>query len=208
MTGRSELDRKLLAAVERLGRALRAARQHLATRHRLSLLQIHLLEQLADRRARRVGELAAELDISQPTASDAIATLHDKGLVTRRRDVDDGRATVVALTARGVELATTVAAELAPLLAGDHATAADDRATALRVLLGEISRLQRAGVITVNRSCLTCHHFRPPQDGAAHCLLLDEPLADADLRLDCPDHRRVPTQPLPAPVVPGEPSRV
>ena len=92
MTTRVELDRKVLAAAERLGRALRVARQHLATAHNLSLLQLQLIEQLADRRPRRVGELAAELDITQPTASDAIATLQDKGLAARQRDTDDGRA--------------------------------------------------------------------------------------------------------------------
>ena len=192
MTSPAELDRKLLAAVERLGRALRAARQHLATRHRLSLLQIQLLELLADQRPRRVGELATELDISQPTASEALATLHDKGHVARWRDLGDGRATVVALTPTGNSLATTVAAELAPLLARtppNTAADADERATALRVLLGEISRLQRAGIITINRSCTTCHHYQPSVTGADHCLLLDQPLADADLRLDCPDHR-------------------
>ena len=57
------------------------------------------------------------------------------------------------------------------------------------VLLGEIARLHRAGVITVNRSCLSCHHYAPPPaDGPAHCLLLGLPLNDGDLRLDCPDH--------------------
>ena len=92
----------------------------------------------------------------------------------------------------GNSLATTVAAELAPLLARtppNTAADADERATALRVLLGEISRLQRAGIITINRSCTTCHHYQPSVTGADHCLLLDQPLADADLRLDCPDHR-------------------
>ncbi len=40
MHGAGDLDRKVLAAVERLGRALRAARQHVATLHELSLLAL------------------------------------------------------------------------------------------------------------------------------------------------------------------------
>jgi DNA-binding MarR family transcriptional regulator len=190
MTTRAELDRKLLAAAERLGRALRAARQQLATRHQLSLLQVQLLEILADRNPRRVGELAAELDITPATAGDAIGTLHDKGLAVRRRDAVDGRAVIVKLTDKGTDLAAHFATELGPLLAGDSRTRAADAATALRVLLGEISRLQRAGIITVNRSCLTCHHYRPPDrpGSTPHCLLLDQPLTDRDLRVDCPEH--------------------
>jgi len=197
VTTRAQLDRKLLAAVERLGRAIRVVRQHVATRHQLSLLQVHLLELLADRRPRRVGELAAELDVSQPTVSEAVATLESKGLATRRRDRDDGRAIVVALSRAGTQLAATVAAELAPLLGGSPAAADAEQAAALRVVLGEIGRFQRAGIITINRSCLSCHHYRAPAAAAdpAHCLLLDQPLTDADLRLDCPEHRPVPTQP-------------
>lgn len=192
MTTRADLDRKLLAATERLGRALRAARQHLATRHRLSLLQLQILELLADRRARRVGELAAELDVTQPTTSAALDALHAKGLISRRPHPVDGRATNVTLTTAGAGLAESVAAELAPLLAGDETATDGDRATALRVLLVEISRLQHAGIITVNRSCLTCHHYQPPGvRAAAHCLLLDQPLRDRDLRVDCAEYSGV-----------------
>jgi hypothetical protein len=71
----SDLDRKVLAAVERLGRALGAARQLQATRHELSLLGLSVVETLADGRTRRIGDLAAELDVSQPTVSDATTTL-------------------------------------------------------------------------------------------------------------------------------------
>lgn len=77
-----------------------------------------------------------------------------------------------------------MASELAPLLAA-AAGAATERATTLRILLGEIARLQDAGVITVNRSCLTCRHYQPPGGRSlARCLLLGTTLADRDLRLD------------------------
>lgn len=189
MTEPTPLDRKLLAATERLGRALRAARQQLATRHHLSLLQLQIVEQLADERLRRIGDLAAELDVSQPTVSDALGALEQKGFATRRPDPGDRRATTIALTPAGSALAELAATELAPLLATNETTSADDRATALRVLLTEIARLQHAGVITVNRSCLTCHHYQPPRPRTlAHCHLLDQPLTNHDLRVDCPEH--------------------
>lgn len=189
VTTRGELDRKLFAATERLGRALRSARQHLATRHRLSVLQLQILEQLADRRARRVGELAAELDVSQPTTSDAVGTLYGKGLVARWPHPVDARVINVTLTVAGAEIADHVATELAPLFTGDDTATDDDHATALRVLLTEISRLQHAGIITIDRSCFTCHHYRPSRARTpAHCHLLDQPLADRDLRVDCPEH--------------------
>ncbi|MEZ5246036.1 MAG: MarR family winged helix-turn-helix transcriptional regulator [Acidimicrobiales bacterium] len=191
MATATDLDRKVLAAVERLGRALRAARQHAATRHALSALGLSVLEILADDRARRVGDLAAELDVSQPTVSDALATLDSRGLVERHRDPNDLRSTLVTLTDRGKDVAAAIATELAPLLAAE-AGSTTDRSTTLRVLLGEIARLQAAGVITINRSCLTCRHFQPPQQASpARCLLLDCRLPDSELRVDCPEHESV-----------------
>lgn len=182
------LDRKVLAAVERLGWALRAARQHVATRHELSLRGLSVVETLTDGRPRHIGDLAAELAITQPTLSDAVSTLDKRGLITRDRDPADLRTTLVTLTGTGEAVAADIAAELRPILGAGTGTAAE-RATTLRVLLGEIARLQHAGVITVNRSCLTCRHFQPPGARArARCLLLDTGLRDQDLRVDCPEH--------------------
>lgn len=183
----ANLDHKLIAAVERLARALRAARQQVATRHRLSLLGVAVMETLANGRQRRVGDLAAELDVTQPTVSDALAVLANRGLVQRTTDPSDRRSTLVTLTESGRSTAADIASELAPLLAAD-AENKDSRALTLRVLLGEIARLQAAGVITVNRSCLTCLHYRPPGRQRAQCLLLGMPLPDAALRVDCPEY--------------------
>ena len=191
MNGDADLDRKVLAAVERLGRALRAARQHLATRHELSLLGLSVVETLADGPTRRVGDLAAELDVSQPTVSDAVTTLDKRGLIARDRDPDDLRSTLVTLTRDGAAVAAAIATELRPILAARSGSTAE-RATTLRVLLGEIARLQHAGIITVNRSCLTCRHYQPPGTRTrARCLLLDTTLRDHDLRVDCPEHQPV-----------------
>lgn len=188
MNSDADLDRKVLAAVERLGRALRAARQQVATRHQLSLLGLSVIETLTDGRPRRVGDLAGELDVTQPTVSDAVTTLQSRGLTGRHRDPDDLRSSLVTLTDDGAAIGSDVAAELQPVLAAESGTATD-RATALRVLLGEIARLQHAGVITVNRSCLTCLHYQPPGMGApAHCLLLGTDLHDEDLRVDCAEY--------------------
>ena len=189
MTTRTELDRKLIAAVERLGRALRFARQQIATAHQLSVLQVQLVEQLQSKPSQRIGALADELDVTRPTVSDAIASLEAKGIVSRRNDPSDRRVAVVELTDTGTVVAAEVADALAPVLETNRNIDADDEATALKVLLEEIRRLQHNGVITINRSCLTCQHFQPASESTeARCLLLKTDLLPQDLRVDCDEH--------------------
>lgn len=184
------LDRKLLDAVERLGHALRAARQRIATDLGLTSLQVGIIERLDHLDALPIGRLARELDVSQPTVSDSVATLVDKGLLARRRSAQDGRITLSTLTTDGLRVAERIQDALRPLYPTQHESSIDERGVALSVLLDEILRLQRAGVITVNRSCFSCHHYQPSTTTtSARCLLLDAMLTPAELRVDCPDHR-------------------
>lgn len=185
-----QLDRKFMAAVDRLGRALRVARQATATELGVSVLQLAVLEHLADGGARRVGSLANELDITAPTVSDAVAALEKKALVVRSPDPDDRRAIVVALTDAGRQSAATATASLGALLPAHSSASREERGIALAVLLGEIRRLQRAGVITINRSCLSCEHYRAPTSSkTARCAFLRMDLAPHDLQVDCVDHQ-------------------
>lgn len=60
-------------------------------------------------------------------------------------------------------------------------------------LYGVIAELQRAGVITIARMCVTCRHFRPDVhhgERPHHCALFELPLAQRNLRIDCPEHER------------------
>lgn len=186
------VDRKLLDAVERLGDALRAARRRIATDLGLTTLQVGIIERVDHLGAVPVGRLANELDVSQPTISDSAAALVDKGLLKRRRSTQDGRITLCTLTTHGHRISKKIRQQLRPLYAETDASDTDERGAALGVLLDEILRLQRAGIITVNRSCLSCLHYQPPvNDASAHCLLLDTPLPPPELRVDCPEHRAV-----------------
>ncbi len=185
------LDRKLLAAIDRLGTALRTARQSIATAVGLTPLQIQIIEVLgADTAPPRVGNIAADLNVSQPTVSESIDALVSKGLVERTLDPTDRRASLVRLTDAGTETGHTIAARMAPLRAATAAWDRTNRDTTLVLMLESIASLHRSGVITVDRSCLTCTHYDAGDDGApAHCRLLDLELSPANHRVDCPEHQ-------------------
>ncbi|MEZ5078907.1 MAG: helix-turn-helix domain-containing protein [Solirubrobacterales bacterium] len=187
----TDLDERLAAALERVGEALRVQLWDAAKRHGLTPTQLQVLLRLnADPpELRRVGALAARLDVTHPTASDALAALRRKGLVER---VHEGHRSPLRLTERGRAMADGLEGWQLRTCDGLARLPAEDKEATLRLLFELIAGFQREGTITIARMCATCRHFRPRQHPgerrAHHCALLDLPLAEAELRLDCPEH--------------------
>ncbi|HEY9339670.1 MarR family transcriptional regulator [Kribbella sp. NPDC050459] len=107
---------QLLVSMHRIVRHLRRSR----TTTLLHPTQFLALMLIADEQPIRIGEIAARVPCSQPTATTTVAALEESGLVRREPDPVDGRATAVVLTEAGAQ---TVAAsgrqaadELAKLL--------------------------------------------------------------------------------------------
>lgn len=192
-TGRADLDRRLLDAVERLGHGLRALSRQTARAAGLTPLQQQALLAVATQPTlrREVGTLAAEFDVAGPTMSDAVAALARKGLV-ERQPVADARRRVLAPTTDGAAVAAGLTGWDEPALRALHALDDEDKGVALDVTLALIAQLVDDGTISVARTCSTCRHFRrhAHQDGAAphHCGLLDLPLPKTELRTDCLEH--------------------
>jgi DNA-binding MarR family transcriptional regulator len=139
----------------------------------------------------RLGEIARETALTAATTSDAVSTLETKGLVEKRRALDDGRALAVRLTARG-RTAAKRALQWPDFLSEAIGTLRDEeQAVFYRTLLKMIRQLQVQGDIPPHRMCVTCSHFEPsknPKRSAHRCKLLELSFADTDLRLDCSVH--------------------
>jgi DNA-binding MarR family transcriptional regulator len=71
---------------------------------RLSMPQLVMLDAIARVGALGVSAVAAEAGLSQPTVSRALPALERAGLVERRPDDGDGRASLLALTPGGQAL--------------------------------------------------------------------------------------------------------
>ena len=194
--GSRDLDTKLVAALERVGQALRGELRERAMDEGLSPTQAQIVLSLAAERPtrRRVGALAAALDVRQPTISDAVAALERKGLLERRPDAGDARAATLALTAQGRAVSDQLGAWDERARAELGRLPRQARQASLTLLLDLIAALQAAGVVGVARTCPTCRFFRfQARPGAARphrCALLDMPLGPSDLRLDCPEHEQ------------------
>lgn len=192
MTQAPALARKLRDGLERLGMALRADQWDALAQTPLNPTQAQILSFLARRGGARVGAVAAQLGVSQPTATDSIAALERKGLLQRRADARDARAATLTVTPPGRALTETIDARVG---ATERALASLDpreQAQLLALVIKLIRNLQLEGAIAPQRMCVACRHFRPyaHDDARAphHCAFVDAAFGGEALRLDCADH--------------------
>lgn len=73
--------------------------------------KLRALDLLAHRGGMRVGELAAAVGIDDATATRLVDRLEEIGVVERRSEPGDRRATTVTLTPAGAELVKAIAAQ-------------------------------------------------------------------------------------------------
>jgi DNA-binding MarR family transcriptional regulator len=192
-----DVDARIVAALERLSQVFRVRLRAEAWERDLSPTQARFLIYLLyhDVELRRVSQLAREFDLTQATVSDAVAALETKGLVQREQWPEDRRVVTLRLTPDGETLATTLSRWADPVREHLGRFSPEEREAVLNFLIGLVGSLQRSGLITVARMCVTCRFFRqdihPGELSPHHCGFLDVPLGDADLRADCPEHEPV-----------------
>jgi DNA-binding MarR family transcriptional regulator len=189
-----DVDSKIVAGLERLGQVFRVLLREKAREHGLSPIQAQFLVYLLhhDVELRRVGQLAREFSLTQATVSGAIDSLESKGLVGRERWPEDGRVMTLRLSPEGELVAIELSNWANVVQEHMDFCLLEEKEVVMRFLMRLIGSLQRSGLITVARMCVTCRFFqRDAHPGAGsphHCRLLDVPLAGSDLRVDCPEH--------------------
>jgi len=187
------IEQRIAFGLARLSTALRHHSWQEAAPQGLTPTQGEVLAFLRTHPGSALGEVSEMLGVRPATASDAVRTLVEKGLVTKSRRPDDRRVLELHLTAEGRRIAEATARWPDLLAATVGELGEEERRVLLRAILIMIRNLQQRGQIPVARMCVTCRYFRPhqhPDDPARphHCAFVDAPFGDRDLRLDCPDH--------------------
>ncbi len=186
------LPRRIASGLGRLALALRAKAWRGASEEGITPTQGELLAQLLEQpEGQRLGEIARQLGVSAPTASEAVSTLVAKSLVEKKPG-SDKRSVTLRITRQGRKMAAR-AADWTSFLAGSIATLDKAEQAAFLVSLSKIIRaMQVNGDISPQRMCITCAHFRPYVHADAtnphHCAFVDAAFGAADLRLNCPEH--------------------
>lgn len=189
------VTKRIAAGLGRLALALKAKAWRSAVDEGITPTQGEVLARLADTPAGTgLSDLARQLGVTAPTASDAVSTLVAKALVEKRTG-NDKRAVTLKLTKEGKRLAVR-AADWTDFLVEAAETLDDkEREDFLVGLVKIIRALQQSGDITPQRMCITCEHFRPNAHRNAanphHCAFVNAAFGAASLRLNCADHTAV-----------------
>ncbi|MFU8859296.1 MAG: MarR family winged helix-turn-helix transcriptional regulator [Cyclonatronaceae bacterium] len=184
-------ESKIVASLERISQAFRVLLWRESKEFSLSPIQVQVLIFLLhhSEEKRKVSYLADEFNMTKATISDTIKVLEKKKLITKEPEPYDSRSFVIHLTPVGTETAKENALFTKEIRTPINTLSADDKENLLLNLLNIISYLNRTGVITLQRMCMTCKYYQSAEKGEQHyCHLLNRKLHNSELRIDCPEH--------------------
>jgi len=192
------LTRRLRDGLDRICAVMRADQWTIAGTAWLNPTQLHALTFIAGRAEKglRVGAVAAQLGVTQPTATDSIAALVRKGLLTKKADPEDPRAVSVQITPSGRDVVRGVGLVITATERALDTLPQEEQTELLRLIVKTIRALQIAGAIAPQRLCVTCKYFRAHAhenpSAPHHCDYVDAAFGVEALRLDCAEHEPAP----------------
>jgi DNA-binding MarR family transcriptional regulator len=188
------LSRRLREGLDRIGAVMRADQWGVAEEAGLTPTQLHALTFIAGRgdKGIRLRAVAEHLGVTQPTATDSIAALVRKGLLTKLADPNDARAVAIRVTPSGCDVVRAIGLAITSTERALETLSTKEQSTLLELVIKTIRALQEAKAIPPQRLCVTCRHFRPyAHDDAElphHCAFVDAAFGGRHLRLDCGEH--------------------
>jgi DNA-binding MarR family transcriptional regulator len=187
----SNTESKIVAALERIAQAFRVLLWNESREYSVSPIQVQLLIFLLhhNREKRKITYLADEFNMTKATISDAVKSLEEKLLIKKEYEPADTRSYIIQLTKKGQQVAEKVSFFTEELQVPVEKLHPSDKENILLSLLGIIRHLNQSGVITIQRMCFQCTHYKAANNGKVHfCKLLNQKLETTDLRIDCPEY--------------------
>lgn len=182
----ANLDNKIVAGLERLSQVFRILLWNKAKEQSLSPIQIQLLIFIKHHSADKttISYLAQEFNFTKPTISDAIKVLEQKKLIKKITDSNDTRSYTIQLTASGKKIIAETENFASPLTTIIAKTSEADKMILWQNVSNLIIHLNKLEVISVQRSCFNCKHYRT-KNKTHFCNLLNQKLETQDIRIDC-----------------------
>jgi len=184
------VNQKIINGLERLSKAFRVLLWEESKLYKISPIQIQLLIFCSSHKKEdlKVSFLATEFDLTKATISDSIKVLLKKELLTKTTNVKDTRSFTVQLTEKGNEIVEKTSGFTDVLNESINSFSHLEKGVFLEKLMELIYQLNQKDVISIQRMCLTCYHYK--KDGNNHyCNLIEKELKNTELRIDCNEHQ-------------------
>ncbi|GAB4238912.1 MAG: hypothetical protein Kow0049_25910 [Stanieria sp.] len=140
-------EQRILVGLSKISLALKSQSWQDAGQYGLSPTQIQILSllQAKGEEGMSLSAVAEGLGVTPATASDAVRTLNEKGLVQKKRSLEDRRAIAISLTEKGQQLARKTSCWSDLLLDAVGELSELEQTVFLQGLIKMIRKLQEAG---------------------------------------------------------------
>lgn len=184
------LDARLLLSLQRLSDMLKAMQWEQARTMGITPLQLQILLFVGYHppAVNKAANIAAELQVSRPTISDAVGSLVSKQLLVMEADKRDRRSFALVLTETGTQLMEKAGEYMQPLLTLLDKKSVQEKGSLYHSVYNIITGLLTPEKGGVQRMCFNCAHYSGNKKRQHNCLLLQKPLSSSELQLDCLYH--------------------
>ncbi|WP_418603611.1 MarR family winged helix-turn-helix transcriptional regulator [Hwangdonia sp.] len=182
----SDVSSKIVAGLERISEAFKVLLWEKAKLLGLSPIQIQILIFINYHKIEfcNVSHLAKEFNVTKPTISDAVKVLVNKGLIEKVFSTSDSRSYAVQLTDSGKTIILETENFAQPLKNQLNGISDADLESTFNTLSKLIYKLNRIGVLTVQRTCYACKFYQK-NNNQHYCNLLEKELLNSEIRIDC-----------------------
>lgn len=184
-------DAKIVLSLESIARAYRVLLWQKSKEFSLTPIQVQILIFLLHHtdEKRKVSYLAKEFNITKATVSDTVKTLEQKGLVVKKNEVSDSRSYILYLTEKGEKTAVKLSNFADEIYKPINNLTKEKKESFFLNLVSILSHLNQTGIISVQRMCTSCAHFKSSEGiNLYYCTLQDKELQELDLRIDCQEY--------------------
>ncbi|MEX6626319.1 MarR family winged helix-turn-helix transcriptional regulator [Tenacibaculum salmonis] len=186
-----DISSKIVVGLERISEVFKILLWEKAKLIGLSPIQIQILIFINFHKNElcKVSHLAKEFNVTKPTISDAIRVLNNKKLIIKDFSDTDSRSYTILLSDYGSKIITETSNFANPLKDKVNSLTNLEKEELFTSLNKVIFKLNRSGILTIQRTCYSCSFYEKTQN-SNYCHLLKQELTAGQIRLDCPEHNQ------------------
>lgn len=189
MSTNKDLDTKIIEAIERISRAQKILLWDKAKLYGLTPLQTQILMFIEESKPENanITNLSLELGVSQPTISDSVKSLINKGLIEATVWEKNRHFKILKLTDKGKEILKKLENWnyylKKPLMDMNE----EEKVRVFDFLLKYVIALRNDKTLYFVKACPLCRYFLEKNPNEYYCKLFNMDLKIKDLRINCPD---------------------